>query len=119
MKDFHDMQVWKKAHDLTIKIYHATASFPKDELFGLVSQLRRAAVSIPSNIAEGCGRGGSTELKRYLEIAAGSSSEVEYQILLAHDLKYIDDECYASLNSQIIEIKRMIATYIRKIRETN
>lgn len=113
------MQVWKKAHDLTIKIYHATASFPKDELFGLVSQLRRAAVSIPSNIAEGCGRGGNIELKRYLEIAVGSASEVEYQLLLAHDLKYIDKECYASLHSQIIEIKRMIATYIRKIRETN
>jgi four helix bundle protein len=119
LKDFHDMQVWKKGHDLTVKIYHATVSFPKQEQYGLVSQIRRAAASIPTNIAEGCGRGGNIELKRFMQIAAGSASEVEYQLLLAHELKYLDDECYTMLNSQITEIKRMLATYIRKIKETN
>lgn len=119
MKDFRNIKAWDKAHVLTLQVYKITESFPKEELYGLTSQIRRAAASIPTNIAEGCGRGSNIELRRFLEIAMGSAGEVEYQLLLAHDLKYIDDEKYSLLNSSVIEIKRMIATYIRKIKETN
>jgi four helix bundle protein len=119
MKDFRKIKAWHRAHGLTLQVYKITESFPKEELYGLTSQIRRAAVSIPTNIAEGCGRGSNIELRRFLEIAMGSAGEVEYQLLLAHDLRYIDEGKYDSLNSSIIEIKRMIATYIRKIKETS
>ena len=89
MKDFKSLKAWGKAHDLTLRVYSATKTFPKDELFGLTSQLRRACASIPANIAEGCGRSGDAELARFLTIAAGSASEVEYHLLLAHDLNYL------------------------------
>lgn len=83
MKDFKKLIVWKKAHEMTLNIYRTTKSFPKDEVYGLTSQLRRAASSIPANIAEGCGRNSDAELARFLQIAAGSASEVEYHLLLA------------------------------------
>ncbi len=94
MKDFKSLKAWGKAHELTLRIYNATKSFPKDELFGLTSQLRRAGASIPANIAEGCGRNGDAELARFLSIAAGSASEVEYHLLLAHDLNYLSHAEY-------------------------
>ena len=78
MKDFRELQVWHKAHQLALKVYKASASFPKEETYGLLSQIRRAAVSIATNIAEGCGRGSTKELKQFMQIAMGSSSEVEY-----------------------------------------
>ena len=89
MKDFRKLQVWDKAHQLALTLYHVTASFPRDETHGLTSQIRRAASSIPSNIAEGCGREGDAELSRFCTIARGSASESECQILLARDLKLI------------------------------
>src|SRR5437762_14378337 len=89
MKDFRKLQVWEKAHQLALALYQVTASFPRDETYGLVSQIRRAAASIPSNIAEGCGRDGDPELSRFCTIARGSASELEYQLLLARDLKLI------------------------------
>src|SRR2546430_6003358 len=82
MKDFRKLQVWEKAHQLALALYQVTASFPRDETYGLVSQIRRAAASIPSNIAEGCGRDGDPELSRFCTIARGSASELEYQLLL-------------------------------------
>ena len=78
-------------------------------------QIRRAAASVPSNIAEGCGREGDRELARFLSIAAGSASEVEYQLLLRHDLNFLDDEPYRQLDTQINEIKRMLNAFIRKL----
>jgi hypothetical protein len=78
VKGFRDLKVWEKAHQLTLQVYKATASFPKEEMFGLTSQIRRAAASIPANIAEGCGRSGDAELGRFLQIAMGSASELEY-----------------------------------------
>ena len=89
MKDFRKLKVWEKAHHLTLALYPVTASFPRDEVYGLASQIRRAASSIPSNIAEGCGREGDPELARFCIIARGSATELEYQLLLARDLKLI------------------------------
>lgn len=91
MRDFREIKVWHKAHGLTLDIYRSTAIFPREELYGLTSQLRRASSSIPANIAEGCGRGGNAELARFLQIGMGSASELEYHILLAHDLTYLPD----------------------------
>jgi four helix bundle protein len=89
MKDFHELQVWQKAHQLTLAIYRVTASFPREELFGLTSQLRRACSSIPANLAEGCGRTGDAEFCRFCSIAMGSPSELEYHLLLGKDLGHI------------------------------
>ena len=116
MKDFRNLQVWEKAHALTLDIYKNTASFPKEEMYGLTSQIRRASVSIPSNIAEGCGRDGDAELKRFLLISMGSASEVEYQLLLAHDLTFLNNDVYNQLNSRVVEIKRMLASFIKTLK---
>ena len=89
MKDFHDLKVWQKAHALTLTVYRITADFPRQEQYGLTSQLRRASSSIPANLAEGCGRNSDAEFIRFCTIAAGSASELEYHLLLAHDLKLI------------------------------
>ena len=119
MKDFRKLTVWGKAHSLVIEIYKVTASFPKSETFGLTSQIRRATASIPANIAEGCGRDGEADLARFLQIALDSASELEYHILLAHDLNLINDASYDNLNSRVIEVKRMLASLIQKLRADN
>ncbi|MEP7292950.1 MAG: four helix bundle protein, partial [Chloroflexota bacterium] len=89
MQDFKKLQVWMKAHVFTLALYRATSAFPKEEVYGLTSQMRRAAVSIPANIAEGCGRSSNAELARFLHISMGSASEVEYYLVLAHDLEFL------------------------------
>ncbi len=119
MKDFRDLKVWNKAHLLTLDIYKATFSFPKDELYGLTSQMRRSASSIPTNIAEGCGRGSDAEFLRFLFIAMGSANELDYQLLLASELNFLHKEIYSTLNSDIIELKKMIASLINKIKKDN
>ena len=86
MKDFRELKVWEKGHQLTLTSYKLTSQFPKHELFGLMSQIRRCSSSIPANIAEGCGRLGNAELHRFLQIACGSANELEYPFLLARDL---------------------------------
>lgn len=115
MKDFREMQVWNKGHKLALEIYKLTVGFPREEIYGLSSQIRRAAVSIPTNIAEGCGRGSAKELKQFLKISMGSASEVEYQILLSYELRYMARKTYDNLNSDIQEIKKMLSSYIVKI----
>ena len=115
MKDFRDLHVWRKAHVLALNAYRITNRFPKQEMFGITSQIRRAAVSIAANIAEGCGKRGNGEFQRFLGIAAGSASELEYHFLLAHDLNFIADLEYKELNGGIIEIKRMLASLLRKV----
>jgi len=115
LKDFKELKVWQKAHRLTLDIYKVTRTFPKEELYGLTSQLRRAGASIPANIAEGCGRKGDAELSRFLQIAMGSASEVEYHLLLAHDLEYIDYSTYENMNKETIDVKRMLASFIKKL----
>jgi len=113
VKNFRNLQVWHKSHVLALNCYQVTSSFPKHELYGLTSQIRRSAVS--ANIAEGCGKRGNGDFQRFLGIAAGSASELEYHFLLARDLKFITDDNYETLNSAVIEVKRMLASLIVKI----
>jgi four helix bundle protein len=116
MQDFRKLMVWKKGHELALKAYSLTTTFPKDELYGLSSQIRRAAASIPANIAEGCGRGGNAELARFLQIALGPASELEYHFLLAHDLKHLPTPEYNLVSADVSEIKRMIVGLQRRVR---
>ncbi len=118
MKDFRNLQVWQKAHVLTLKVYKATDVFPSNEMYGLTSQLRRSVASVPTNIAEGCGKNTNTDFARFLQMAMASACEVEYHLLLSHDLKYLSSSQYATLNDSIVEIKRMLATLIGKVRQT-
>jgi four helix bundle protein len=107
--------VWNKAHALTLNCYRATNGFPKSELYGLTSQIKRAAASVAANIAEGCGKRGNGDFQRFLGIAAGSASEVEYHFLLARDLGFLDSEQYKSLDAAVVEVKRMLASLIIKV----
>ncbi len=116
MRDFKTLIVWQKAHKLTLAVYAATKDFPREELYGLTSQTRRACVSIPANIAEGCGKSGDADFARFLQIAMGSASELEYHLLLAHDLEFLQDAVYQRLESDLVEIKRMLNAFIRKLR---
>lgn len=115
MRDFHNYKVWEKGHQFALSIYKNTKSFPKDELFGITSQLRRAATSIPINIAEGCGRRSDTEFAHFLNIAAGSASEVEEELLLSHDLDYIDKTSYQKLDKEVNDIKAMLNKLIETL----
>jgi four helix bundle protein len=114
MRDFRKLKVWQKAHEVALSIYKATLSFPRQETYGLVSQLRRSASSVPANIAGGCGCAGNREFARFLEIALRSASETEYHLLLARDLRYVEARAYESLNDQVTEVKRMLTGFIQK-----
>ena len=116
MQNFRKLKVWEKGHALTLAVYRATVKFPREELYGLASQIRRASASIPANIAEGCGKGGKAELARYLQVAMGSASEVEYHLLLARDLGYFNESQYTELRAMVTEVKRMLASLIAKVR---
>ena len=115
MKDFHELKVWQKAHQLTLAVYQITAAFPRDELYGLTSQIRRSCASIPANLAEGCGRNGDAEFARFCSIAMGSASELEYHLLLARDLKLLKPKDYQELAQRAIELKRMLTALIQKL----
>lgn len=119
MRDFRQIHVWQKAHRLVLEVYRHTDSFPADERFGLTAQLRRAAVSIASNIAEGAGRETDRELARFLSMAAGSATESEYQMLLARDLGYWSPEIHQPLDAQVNEIKKMLRAFIRTLVESS
>jgi four helix bundle protein len=116
VQDFRKLKVWEKGHALTLAVYKETVKFPREEQYGLTSQIRRASASIPANIAEGCGRGGKAELGQFLRVAMGSASEVEYHLLLARDLGYLDISLYGELDSKATEVKRMLASLIVKVR---
>ncbi|MBI4685127.1 MAG: four helix bundle protein [Nitrospirae bacterium] len=116
MKSFKDLKVWEKAHEVALTVYKTTQAFPKDELYGLTSQLRRAASSVPANIAEGCGRKGDADMARFIQMAMGSASELEYHLLLARDLKFISMTDYERLESEVIDVKKMLASFIQKLR---
>jgi len=115
MKDFHERKVWQKAHQLTLAVYQVTATFPREELYGLTSQLRRCSSSIPANLAEGCGRNGDAEFARFSSIAMGSASELEYHLLLAKDLKLIKPKDHAELSQRATELKRMLTALLQKL----
>jgi four helix bundle protein len=116
MKDFRTLKVWEKAHALTLAIYKATDGFPKQEQYALTSQIQRAAVSIPANIAEGCGKDSDAELKRYFLIAMGSSSELEYLLLLSRDLGYFAESDFSSMSADLVEIRKMLNAFIQKLK---
>ena len=115
MRAFRELKVWEKAHRLTLAVYEATRAFPKEELYGVTSQLRRASASVPANIAEGCCRNGDAEFARFLHIAMGSASELEYHCLLAHDLGLLREDDYQRLDRETAEVKRMLAAFIQKL----
>jgi four helix bundle protein len=115
MKKFRDLQVWHKARSLTLACYGITSTFPRQEVYGLTSQIRRCAASVAANIAEGCGKRGNGEFYRFLNIALGSTSELEYHFLLAHDLQFLAEEDYKDLNHRVIEVKRVLASLVCKV----
>ncbi|MFZ0806772.1 MAG: four helix bundle protein [Candidatus Sulfotelmatobacter sp.] len=115
MKDFRRLKVWEKAHCLTLDVYKATARFPREELYGLTSQLRRCSASVGANIAEGCGKEGNRELYRYLQIASGSASELDYHLLLAKDLEYLVKADYERVEKQLLELRRMLTSLLQKV----
>ncbi len=116
LRDFKELTVWRKAHELVLDIYRHTGEFPAEERFGLTAHLRKTATSIGSNIAEGCGRDSDREMARFLSMAAGSASETEYQLRLAHDLGYLSPQVHEDLDTQVNEVKRMLNSFIQKLR---
>jgi four helix bundle protein len=115
VKDFRRLKVWERAHALILEIYKATAKFPREEMFGITSQMRRSSASAAANIAEGCGRTGNGEFHRFLNAAAGSAMELEYFLLLSRDLSFLSNEPYESLSKQVLEVQRMLASLIRRV----
>lgn len=115
MQDFRNLKVWERAHQLVLEVYRATASYPRDELYALSSQTRRAATSVPTNIAEGCGRGSDADFVRFLWIANGSLKEVDYLLLLGRDLGFLAPPAYAAVTPTVSEVKRMLAGLIQSI----
>jgi len=116
MKDFRKLKVWEKSHSLAVNIYQISSKFPPSELYGITSQIRRACTSIPANIAEGCGRDGEAEFRRFIQITLGSASELEYHLSLSRDLKFLNEEKYKQLDTQVTEIKRMLTGLIQKLK---
>lgn len=116
MQDFRKLKVWEKSHQLTVSLYRITQSFPKEYQFVVANQIRRSASSISANLAEGCGRGSNADFKRFVQIAMGSASELEYHLLLSKDLNLLDEKNYDNFAKQIIEIKRMLSALIQKLK---
>jgi four helix bundle protein len=116
MQDFRKLKVWQKAHELVLATYQATSRMPAEERFGLSSQIRRCAVSVASNIVEGSSRGSDADFARFVQIAIGSASELEYQLLLAHDLQFIDERSHRDLSNKVIEVRKMLITIGSRMR---
>jgi four helix bundle protein len=118
MGDYRKLQVWERSHRLTLDVYSATMAFPKEEMYRLTDQLCRAASSIPANIAEGCGRNGDAEFARFLDIAKGSATELDYHLILARDLGYLPTSHYERLASEVDAVSRMISALATQLRKT-
>lgn len=116
MQNYKELKVWEKAHQVTLNVYKISKSFPKDEIYGLTSQLRRASASIPANIAEGCGKNSQLDLANFLNIALGSANETEYFLILSTDLGYLTNEDFERLSDHINEVKAMLISLIQKVR---
>jgi four helix bundle protein len=119
MQNFRDLKVWSKAHAVALSVYKHTEPFPAAERYGITSQMRRAAVSVPSNIAEGCGRSSNADLARFLHIAFGSASELEYFLLLSRELGFLKTGPHDTLLTDIEEVKRMLSSLIARIKTDN
>lgn len=116
MKDFRQLNVWERSHKLVLELYTCSTSFPKSEVYGLTSQIRRSAVSIPANIAEGCGRDSQAELLRFFRIAMGSASELEYELMLAYDLHWIEEPTYHQIAAELTAIRKMLNAFTQKVK---
>jgi four helix bundle protein len=119
MKNFKDLIVWKNAHELVLALYKTTQFFPKEELYTLTSQVRRAGISIPTNLAEGCGRNTDSDFGRFVQIAFGSAQEVEYLLLLSFDLGYYPLSEVKTLDSKVNEVKAMLLGLMKTLRHKN
>src|ERR1700722_12602114 len=117
MKNFRELKVWEKAHRLALKVYHLTRTFPVQEQYGITSQIRRTAVSVPTNIAEGCGHSSDIEFARFLEIAFAAASELEYLALLSKDLELFDSASHNQVSTEVEEVKRMLFSFIQRLRK--
>jgi four helix bundle protein len=115
LKDFRDLHVWNRSHQLTLAVYTATLKFPREELYGLTSQIRRCAVSVGANIAEGCGKLGNNEFQRFLQIASGSASELDYELLLAKDLGYLTVTDCSRIADELLQIRKMLTSLLKKV----
>ena len=116
MRNYEDLEVWQKAHALTVQLYRITERFPRTEMFGLTSQIRRAAGSIGANLAEGCGRWGEVELARYVQIAMGSGSELQNHLRLAKDLGFVVESDYRASMKAIIGVRQMLTALLQTLR---
>ncbi len=116
MRNFRELKVWERSHRLTLAVYKATVAFPREELYGLTSQVRRSCAAMPANIAEGCGRWSNADLARFLQIAPGSASELEYHLLLTRDLSFLEEPEHERLTREVKEIKRMLTSFIKSLR---
>lgn len=116
MRNYRGLKVWERSHKLTLAVYRACENFPRHELFALQNQIRRAAISVPANLAEGCGRESGPDRAHFFQIAAGSASELDYELLLAHDLGYISEESYIELSTELEEIRKMLTVLIQTVR---
>jgi four helix bundle protein len=117
MRNYRELKVWAKAHSLMLDLYRLSLSFPREEVYGVTSQLRRAALSIGSNLAEGCGRRTSGELARFVRIAMGSASELDYQLLVCHDLGYLKAADFQKASKNLVEIRKMLTSFLNKVEE--
>jgi len=109
------LKVWEKAHALTLDVYKVTQRFPREELFGRTSQMRRCSVSIGANIPEGCGKKGNAEFQRFLQISSGSASELDYHLLLARELHFLSDADYRQMTSSLSHLRRMLTSLLQKV----
>lgn len=116
MRDFRKLKVWEKAHVLALEVYRNTRALPRSEIFGLQAQMRRSSVSVAANIAEGSGRSGRPELIQFLNVALGSASELQYHLLLARDLGFLEMSPYDSMTQRVVEVKRMLTGLIQRVR---
>jgi four helix bundle protein len=116
MQDFRKLVVWEKSHQLAVKVYQQTANFPREELFGLTSQIRRSAFSVPTNIAEGCGRDSQADMLRFLRISMGSASELDYELILAHDLNLLDDASFEMLSQELLSVRKMLSSLVQRLK---
>ena len=116
MRNYRDLQVWEKAHSLTLSVYKHTQHFPSEERFGLTSQIRRSCSSIPANLAEGCGRRSDGEMARFVQIAMGSGAELSYHLLLSKDLGLLNTTDYARLEKELDELMRMLSSLSQTLR---
>ncbi len=115
MRNYRDLQTWNKAHALTLELYKMSRRFPREEIYGLTSQLRRAASSIGANLAEGCGRQSNSEFARFVKISMGSASELDYHLLLSQDLGFLEPEAYQRMSKHLTEVRKMLAALLSTV----